>query len=194
MILQPTRSTRNYTLFPDTTLSRSDGSAAGLPSIELGIEGLPGPPVGVIGEEGFAVDEVAQCTGLAAQVTDHVPEIDAMPPVGMTDPHTRRGHYPVWTEEELDAIVKEMRVEAPSDEAGRHRIGNPLDGDGAVAGDIDGEHGEIGGSPCGQRLESPAFCLDRRSMPPLLSGHLRLHELHPSTHEVHDTTAPPAYT
>jgi hypothetical protein len=33
----------------------------------------------VIGEEGFAVDEVAQCTGLAAQVTDHVPEIDAMP-------------------------------------------------------------------------------------------------------------------
>src|SRR3546814_9112210 len=94
--------------------------------------------------EGFAVDEVAQCTGLAAQVTDHVPEIDAMPPVGMTDPHTRRGHYPVRAEEELDAIVKEMRVEAQSDEAGRHRIGNTIDGDGDVAGDIDGDHGEIG--------------------------------------------------
>jgi hypothetical protein len=42
---------------------------------------------------GFAVDEVAQCTGLAAQVSDHVPKIDAVPPVRMTDPHTRRGHY-----------------------------------------------------------------------------------------------------
>src|SRR3546814_2705217 len=81
----------------------------------------------------------------------------------MTDPHTRRGHDPVRAEEELDAIVKEMRVEAPSDEAGRHRIGNPIDGDGAVAGDIDGEYGEIGGSPCGQRLEYPAFCIDARS-------------------------------
>src|SRR3546814_1025530 len=71
MIRRPPRSTRTDTLFPYTTLFRS--------------------------------------------------EIDAVPPVGMTDPHTRRGHYPVRTEEELDAIVKEMRVEAPSDEAGRHR-------------------------------------------------------------------------
>src|SRR3546814_20494613 len=101
MIRRPPGSTRTDTLFPYTTLFRS------------------GPPVGVIGEQGFAVYEVAQCTGLAAQVTDHVPEIDAVPPVGMTDPHTRRGHYPVRTEEELDAIVKEMRVEAPSDEAGK---------------------------------------------------------------------------
>src|SRR3546814_7522861 len=97
-----------------------------------------------------------------------------MPPVGMTDPHTRRGHYPVRAEEELDAIVKEMRVEAPSDEAGRHRIGNPIDGDGAVAGDIDGDHGEIGGSPCGQRsgehtselqslmrISSAVFCMNK---------------------------------
>src|SRR3546814_14636127 len=80
-------------------------------------------------------------TGLAAQVTDHVPEIDAMPPVGMTDLHTRRGHYPVWTEEELDAIVKEMRVEAPSDEAGRHRLGNTICGDGDRDGDIGGATG-----------------------------------------------------
>src|SRR3546814_11698770 len=72
-----------------------------------------------------------------------------------------------------------MRVEAPSDEAGRHRIGNPIDGDGAVAGDIDGDHGEIGGSPCGQRLEYPAFCIDARSMSTVLSGDLRLNELAP---------------
>src|SRR3546814_2598787 len=96
-----------------------------------------------------------------------------MPPVGMTDPHTRRGHYPVWTEEELDAIVKEMRVEAPSDEAGRHRIGNPIDGDGAVAGDIDGDHGKIGGSPCRSeehtselqslmRISYAVFCLKKK--------------------------------
>src|SRR3546814_6146762 len=104
------------TVAPGGDIEQRDGIAAGLPSIELGIEGLPGPPVGVIGEEGFAVDEVAQCTGLAAQVTDHVPEIDAMPPVGMTDPHTRRGHYPVWTEEELDGIVKKLRVEGAADE------------------------------------------------------------------------------
>src|SRR3546814_13580199 len=102
MIRRPPRSTRTDTLFPYTTLFRS--------------------------------------------------EIDAMPPVGMTDPHTRRGHYPVRAEEELDAIVKEMRVEAPSDEAGRHRIGNPIDGDGAVAGDNDGDPGEIGGLPFGPRL------------------------------------------
>ena len=48
-----------------------------------------------------------------------------------------------------------------------------------VAGDIDGDHGEIGGSPCGQRLEHPAFCIDARSMPPVLSGDLRLNELAP---------------
>jgi hypothetical protein len=180
------------TVAPGGDIEQRDGIAAGLPSIELGIEGLPGPPVGVIGEEGFAVDEVAQCTGLAAQVTDHVPEIDAMPPVGMTDPHTRRGHYPVRTEEELDAIVKEMRVEAPSDEAGRHRIGNPIDGDGAVAGDIDGDHGEIGGSPCGQRLEYPAFCIDARSMSPVLSGDLRLNELAPGLDADEIAAAPPA--
>src|SRR3546814_8999166 len=107
-------------------------------------------------------------------------------------PHTRRGHYPGWTEEELDAIVKEMRVEAPSDEAGRHRIGNPIDGDGAVAGDIDGDHGEIGGSPCGQRLEYPAFCIDARSMPPVLSGDLRLNELAPGLDADEIAAAPPA--
>src|SRR3546814_13635442 len=98
-----------------------------------------------------------------------------MPQVGMTDPHTRRGHYPVRAEEELDAIIKEMRVEAPSDEAGRHRIGNPIDGDGAVAGDIDGDHGAIGGSPFGQRLAYTAFCIASRSLPPGLSGDLHLH-------------------
>src|SRR3546814_3199487 len=98
----------------------------------------------------------------------------------------------VWTEEELDAIVKEMRVEAPSDEAGRHRIGNPIDGDGAVAGDIDGDHGEIGGSPCGQRLEYPAFCIDARSMSPVLSGDLRLNELAPGLDANEIAAAPPA--
>src|SRR3546814_6479844 len=65
------------TVAPGGDIEQRDGIAAGLPSVELGIEGLPGPPVGVIGEQGFAVYEVAQCTGLAAQVTDHVPEIDA---------------------------------------------------------------------------------------------------------------------
>src|SRR3546814_14105584 len=86
-----------------------------------------------------------------------------------------------------------MRVEAPSDEAGRHRIGNPIDGDGAVAGDIDGDHGEIGGSPCGQRLEYPAFCIDARSMPPVLSGDLRLNELAPGLDADEIAAAPPAY-
>src|SRR3546814_8937078 len=60
------------TVAPGGDIEQRDGIAAGLPSIELGIAGLQGPPVGVLGEEGFAVDEVAQCTGLAAQVTDHV--------------------------------------------------------------------------------------------------------------------------
>src|SRR3546814_10239281 len=91
MIRRPPGSTRTDTLFPYTTLFRS------------------GPPVGVIGEQGFAVYEVAQCTGLAAQVTDHVPEIDAVPPVGMTDPHTRRGHYPVRTEEEIGKHTSELQ-------------------------------------------------------------------------------------
>src|SRR3546814_6844531 len=107
-------------------------------------------------------------------------------------PHTRLGHYPVLAEEESEAIVKEMRVEAPSDEAGRHRIGNPIDGDGAVAGDIDGDHGEIGGSPCGQRLEYPAFCIDARSMSPVLSGDLRLNELAPGLDANEIAAAPPA--
>src|SRR3546814_3023088 len=44
------------TVAPGGDIEQRDGIAAGLPSIELGIEGLPGPPVGVIGEEGFAVD------------------------------------------------------------------------------------------------------------------------------------------
>ena len=48
------------TVAPGGDIEQRDGIAAGLPSIELGIEGLPGPPVGVIGEEGLAVDEVAQ--------------------------------------------------------------------------------------------------------------------------------------
>src|SRR3546814_14199475 len=86
-----------------------------------------------------------------------------------------------------------MRVEAPSDEAGRHRIGNPIDGDGAVAGDIDGDHGEIGGSPCGQLLEYPAFCIDARSMPPGLSGALRLNDLAPGLNPDELSAAPPAY-
>ncbi len=180
------------TVAPGGDIEQRDGITAGLPSVELGIEGLPSPPVGVIGEQSFAVDKVAQCTGLAAQVTDHVPEIDAVPPVGMTDPHTRRRHYPVRTEEELDAIVKEMCVEAPSDEAGRHRIGNPIDADGAVAGDIDGDHGEIGGSPWGQRLEYPAFCIDARGMPSVLPGDLGVNELAPSLDADEIAAAPPA--
>src|SRR3546814_17176035 len=74
----------------------------------------------------------------------------------------------------------------------RSRIGNPIDGDGAVAGDIDGDHGEIGGSPCGQRLEYPAFCIDARSMSPVLSGDLRLNELAPGLDANEIAAAPPA--
>src|SRR3546814_10090842 len=35
------------TVAPGGDIEQRDGIAAGLPSIELGIEGLPGPPVGV---------------------------------------------------------------------------------------------------------------------------------------------------
>jgi len=153
-------------------VEQGDGIAAGLPFIKLVFEGLPGSPVGVIGEQRVSVDEVAQCTGLAAQVSDHVPKIDAVPPVRMTDPHTRRGHYLVWAEEELDAIVKEMRIEAPSNEAGGHRIDNPVDADSAVAGDMDGDHGEIGGPLGRQCLEYLTLCINARGMPPVLSGDL----------------------
>src|SRR3546814_7860665 len=67
------------TVAPGGDIEQRDGIAAGLPSIELGIEGLPGPPVGVIGEEGFAVDEVAQCTGLAAQRSEeHTSELQSL--------------------------------------------------------------------------------------------------------------------
>jgi hypothetical protein len=38
------------TVAPGGDIEQRDGIAAGLPSIELGIEGLPGPPVGVIGK------------------------------------------------------------------------------------------------------------------------------------------------
>src|SRR3546814_19132867 len=67
------------TVAPCGDIEQRDGITAGLPSIELGIEGLPGPPVGVIGDEGFGVDAVAPCTGIAAEVTDPVPKIEAMP-------------------------------------------------------------------------------------------------------------------
>jgi len=109
----------------------------------------------------------------------------------MTDPHTRRGHYPVRTEEELDAIVKEMRVEAPSDEAVRHRIGNPINGDGAVAGDIDGDHGEIGGPLGRQCLEYLTLCINVRGMPPVLSGDLCVNELAPGLDADEIAAAPP---
>src|SRR3546814_1066911 len=39
------------TVAPGGDIEQRDGIAAGLPSVELGIEGLPGPPVGVIGEQ-----------------------------------------------------------------------------------------------------------------------------------------------
>src|SRR3546814_12957279 len=46
------------TVAPGCDIEQRDGIAAGLPSIELGSEGLPGPPVGVIGDEGCTADEV----------------------------------------------------------------------------------------------------------------------------------------
>src|SRR3546814_16180811 len=91
-----------------------------------------------------------------------------------------------------DTLFPDTTLCRSSDEAGRHRIGNPIDGDGAVAGDIDGDHGEIGGSPCGQRLEYPAFCIDARSMSPVLSGDLRLNELAPGLDANEIAAAPPA--
>src|SRR3546814_17471722 len=58
------------TVAPGGDIEQRDGIAAGLPSIALGIEGCPGPPVGVTGEGGFAVEEVAKCTGPAGRGTD----------------------------------------------------------------------------------------------------------------------------
>lgn len=167
------------TVAPGGDIEKCDGITAGLASIDLGIEGLPGASVGVIGKQGFFVDEVAQGTGLASQIADHVPEVDAMSAMGMADAHTWRGHDPVWTEEELDTIVIEMRVQPPPDEAGRHRIEHPVDADCAVAGDIDGDHDEIGGSPGGEWLERRAFRVDARCMPTVLLGDLGLDELAP---------------
>src|SRR3546814_12253829 len=78
-----------------------------------------------------------------------------------------------WSSDGCSSDLRQLRDRFASWQA------HPDARNGAVAGDIDGDHGEIGGSPCGQRLEYPAFCIDARSMPPVLSGDLRLNELAP---------------
>ena len=93
-------------------IEKRDHVTAGLSGFESGIERLPCPQIGMGGEQGVAVDQIAYGARLAPQVADDVPEVDAVPASGMLDADPGGGHHPVGPKKELDAVVMEMGVEA----------------------------------------------------------------------------------
>lgn len=64
-----------------------------LPSIELGIEGLPGPPVGVIGEQGFVISRSFQCLRQGLQMVRrcHRPALRLLPSAPLQPQRHRPG-------------------------------------------------------------------------------------------------------
>ncbi|WP_292323492.1 hypothetical protein [Mesorhizobium sp.] len=93
-------------------IEESDHVAAGLPGIESGIERLPCPGIGVGGEQGIAVDQIAQGLWLALQVADEVPEIDIVSSLRMFDADPVGGHHLVRPEKELNPVIIEVGMEA----------------------------------------------------------------------------------
>lgn len=118
----------------------------------------------------------SQGLGLALQVADEVPEIDIVSSLRMFDADPVGGHHLVRSEEELDPVVIEMGMEAVADEARGDRIGDTVDADGAVAGDVCADQGKIRGSLRRQRLEDAALVIHEPGPASVLLGQLLINE------------------
>lgn len=69
-----------------------------------------------MGEQGVTVHEMAQGSGLAVQIADHVLKIDAVSSPRTPDTNSGCGHHLIRSEKEIDAIVEQVGVETPTDE------------------------------------------------------------------------------
>ena len=97
---------------------------------------------------------MAQGLRLAPQTGDDMVVVDDLRAPGAEGTHARQLGDAIGAKEPFQAVVVEMHPETMTDQARRHAVENLVDGDGGVAGHRDGQLGEVGGAPNGQRLQN----------------------------------------